>query len=76
MGADWLVPKEVAAELGVGIKTVLGFIAEGSLYATNVALGSRPRWRISREDLAAFLASRRSGRSVPCGTASNSLERS
>ena len=68
MGADCLVPKEVAAELGISVKTVLRMIAAHVLPAVDFGRGQVPRWRVARADLAAFLASRRSGPGVPRDT--------
>lgn len=53
-------PPQIASELGVQPPKIIGWIHSGELHAVNVAnRGSkRPRWRISRESLAAFLMAR------------------
>ena len=51
-----LTPPEVARLFRVDVHKVLTWIRNGELRAVNVAarLGGRPRYRIDREDLAAF----------------------
>lgn len=50
---------DVAARLVVGEAQVLDLIHSGRLAAVNVGLGAqRPRWRITPDALALFLASR------------------
>lgn len=59
----YMTPQAVAELLGLDDKKVLGWIADGSLPAFNVAKstrGERPRWRIAKDDLQNFLAARRS----------------
>jgi transposase len=48
--------KDVQQRYGVGEGTVLGWIRQGHLRATNVAkkLGTRPKWRVSEAALTAF----------------------
>ena len=53
-----LVPQQIVDQLGVHIDTVLSWIHQNQLKASNIASGSRPRWRIAKTDLAAFLDSR------------------
>jgi excisionase family DNA binding protein len=51
--------RQVAESLGIGRDKILRWIAAGLLPAMNLGAGStRPRWRISREALDAFLKSR------------------
>ncbi len=65
---QWLTPPEVAALLRIRLEKVLGWIHDGRLLAVNVASDGavRPRWRVSRTALDAFLTSRsnRAGQSV------------
>lgn len=52
---------EVASELGVDRSTVSAFINTGELKASNVAKSAasrKPRWRISDQQLEAFLKQR------------------
>lgn len=54
-----LTIRDVAERLNVSQEVVLTHVRAGRLKAANVGLGSaRPRWRISEDDLDAFLASR------------------
>ena len=53
-----LTPPVVAEMLGCGPDTVIHFIAVGELRATNLGRSSRPRWRISRDDLQHFMDNR------------------
>lgn len=59
---EWLTPPEVAKELGIEPEKVRAWIEARKLDAVNVAMETgrtkQPRWRISREALEAFLASR------------------
>lgn len=59
-GQAYLTPPKVGALLGVGHDKVLGFIRTGELRAIDLSTtrGKRPRWRISPDDLNAFLARR------------------
>ena len=61
--SEILNPPEVAEMLRVSPETVHGWIRSRQLKAANVAgPGSRrPRWKVKREDLDAFLARRRPG---------------
>lgn len=52
---EFLTPQEVAQILRINVLTVYGYIQRDNLNA--VRLG--PRYRIGREDLAAFIDSRR-----------------
>lgn len=59
----YMTTREVADLLGVGADKVTDWIGVGDLAAVNVAVASggiRPRWRISRQALEAFLGSRQS----------------
>ena len=51
---------QLAAEsIHVNKHTILAWIASGELPATNISSSSlRPRWRISKDDLAKFMRSR------------------
>jgi len=52
--------KEVATYLKVGLEPVLLWINKGQLTAVNVSnFRNRPRWRISRTDLQAFMDARK-----------------
>lgn len=56
-----LTVPDTADELGIDRETVTRWIKTGQLAATNVcknAGGCKPRWRVRREDLDAFLATR------------------
>jgi excisionase family DNA binding protein len=56
-----LTVTEVARELGVDVRNVLAWITSGELRAANVARSrdcKRPRWRITRDALDAFILSR------------------
>ena len=54
-----LVPKEICEMLAIGIEPVLNWIHSGQLKAANVSNSStRPRWRIAKSDLEAFLDAR------------------
>ena len=59
---EYLTTSDIAEMLGVAIDKVHGWLASGELRAINVAQrpGGRPRWRISRADLDAFLSARAS----------------
>ncbi len=48
--------KDLCERFAVGEGTILGWIARGELKALNVArqTGTRPKWRVSPEALAAF----------------------
>jgi hypothetical protein len=56
-----LTPPKIATRLGVAPETVIGWIRDGELIASNVAKRScrRPRYRVDPADLEAFLATRR-----------------
>ena len=62
--ARWLTPPEIAAALKVKPSKVCGWLDTGELKGVNVATrqgrGRRPRWRVSPEALAEFLANRSS----------------
>ena len=59
MKVTHLTPREITETVGVSIDLVLGWIHSAELRASNVS-GSpnRPRWRVSADDLADFLARR------------------
>ena len=63
----FLTPVQVAREIGVQGDTVLAWIHSRQLLALDVSRGAgqRPRWRISRADLEAFLESRRTASPAP-----------
>jgi excisionase family DNA binding protein len=55
----YMTPREAAQRLGIGEVTVLAAINRGDLTAQNFGRGViRPRWRISRENLEKWIASR------------------
>ena len=54
----FLTPPEIANRLRVSPNKVLGWIRRGMLGAVNVSDGLRPRYRVSREALDAFLQGR------------------
>jgi len=56
----FLTPPQVAEELGVRPHKVLAFIRNGELKASDLSErpGGRPRWKIARTDLQAFLDAR------------------
>ena len=55
---DVLTPPQLGKELGVDSATVIEWIRTGQLKASNVGKGlQRPRYRIVRTDVDAFLAS-------------------
>lgn len=58
----WLTPPAIARELAIRESKVAQWIRSGELTAVNVAEtnGGRPRWRIRRDDLDAFLLRRQS----------------
>jgi excisionase family DNA binding protein len=51
----YLTPPEIAKLLRVSPEKVLGWIRRAELRAVNVGNGTRPRYRVSREWLDAFL---------------------
>lgn len=54
-----LTPPVVAQMLGSSPESILSLIHSGELPAVNLSQGGlRPRWRISKKDLTAFLAAR------------------
>ncbi|MHC4180497.1 MAG: helix-turn-helix domain-containing protein [Planctomycetota bacterium] len=58
---EFLTPPQVAAELGVKPHKVHDFIRAGELKASDLSKQrgtGRPRWKIARSDLQAFLDSR------------------
>lgn len=57
---EFLKPPAAARFLGVGHEAVLSWIHTGELRACDLSArrGGRPRWRINRADLEAFLARR------------------
>jgi excisionase family DNA binding protein len=56
----YLTPPEVARLLRVDVHSVLAWVRNGELRASNVASRSstRPRWRVHRGDVEAFMAAR------------------
>lgn len=63
----YLTPPQIARRLGVKPAKILGFIARGELHAVDVSerRGKRPRWKVSHEALATFLAVRASRQTPP-----------
>jgi excisionase family DNA binding protein len=55
---SYLTPSEIARLLRVSSEKVLNWIRRAELKAVNVGNGFRPRYRISRDALTAFLAGR------------------
>jgi len=53
-----LTPPQVAKQLGCRASRVLAWIKAGQLKASNLATGSRPRYRIQPDDLVDFLKRR------------------
>lgn len=64
---EWLSPPQIVHELRIRESKVATWISSGELIAVNVAErpGSRPRWRVRREDLDDFLARRQSKTPAP-----------
>jgi len=58
-GQQYQTPPEIARELRVTVARVWKWIRAGELDAVNVSDGRQPRFRVSREALAAFLQARR-----------------
>lgn len=56
--ADAFTPPQVAKQLGVRPASLLSWIRSGQLKAANVGNKSRPRYRIQRADIDAFLKGR------------------
>ena len=54
----FLTSREIAKLLRVSPDKVLGWIHRGKLRAVNVSNRIRPRYRVSQDDLAAFLTAR------------------
>ena len=58
----FLSPAAIAKQLDISPDTVLAWIARGALSAINASRDPRsrkPRWRVSPDDLEAFLGTRR-----------------
>lgn len=57
---EYVNPPTVARMLGINVDKILTWIHTGELRAIDVSTtrGQRPRWRISRESLDAFLTRR------------------
>lgn len=53
-----LTPPVVAHMLGASTDTILNMIHSGELLAVNLGQATRPRWRIPKDGLELFLASR------------------
>lgn len=54
-----MTPRDICDEIQIGMDPVLEWIHSRQLKATNVSNSStRPRWRIAKADLAAFLEQR------------------
>ena len=67
--AKYLTPPEIAKLLRVSPDKVLGWIRRAELRAIDVGSGSRPRYRVSREDLDDFLHHREVQPPAPRGRA-------
>jgi excisionase family DNA binding protein len=55
---QFLTPRQVAKQLRVRVEKVVGWIRRAELRAVNVGDGIRHQYRVSRDDLQAFLNSR------------------
>lgn len=55
---DYLTPPAVARMLGCAPDSIVAYIRRGQLRAVNLGHAIRPRWRIHRDDLRAWLDSR------------------
>lgn len=54
-----MAPRDICDAIGVGIEPVLAWIHSGQLKASNISNSPiRPRWRIAKTDLDAFLETR------------------
>jgi excisionase family DNA binding protein len=57
--SESLTPRQVADRLQLAkVDLVLKLIHRGALTASNIGVGKRPTWRITSEDLQAFLETR------------------
>jgi len=67
--SEFLTPPQVAERLRVSREKVIGWILAGELKGCNLAAksSSRPRYRVSEEDLTVFLDSRSAAVSVKPG---------
>jgi excisionase family DNA binding protein len=54
----WMTPPEIAKELRCRTSKPIRWIEAGELPAVNVSEGTRPRYRVRRADLEAFLERR------------------
>ena len=54
----FLTPRQIAKDLRVRVEKVVGWIRRAELRAVDVGDGDRHQYRVSREDLDAFLNSR------------------
>jgi len=52
---EYYSPKEAAEILSVNRKTILTLINSGKIVATNIAVGSRALYRISKQELNNFI---------------------
>ena len=62
---DTLTPSEVAKQLKKSPDAVLAWIKSGELKASNLATGRKPRWTVTKSDLAAFLKSKQAPAPAP-----------
>ena len=62
-----LTPSEVAVRLGRSYDHVLRLIHSGVLRAFDDGAGKIPRWRVSEDDLEAFIEARQSRSATPAG---------
>ncbi|MBI3461846.1 MAG: helix-turn-helix domain-containing protein [Planctomycetes bacterium] len=67
MTRDYLTPPEIGRMLRVDVGQVHGWIRSGELpaYDLSARRGSRPRWKVMRADLDAFLLRRRAQAPAP-----------
>jgi hypothetical protein len=54
----WTTPPAIARMLGVTNNKILDAIRSGKLKAVNLSEGSKPRWKVSPDDLQRFLDSK------------------
>ncbi len=55
---DWLDAKDVAKIINKSVNTVRDWCRDGYLRASNISQSAKPRWKIKREHVDEFLASR------------------
>ena len=62
MNREYYSTKEVAEMLAINRKTLLSLIKSNKIVATNIAVGDRALYRISREELDKFTNSNKYGK--------------